>query len=97
MLGLFSSSSLAGVDVLDAGVGMSVAGVGMVGNDLHAHMLNAQAVAHAAAHAAHQHQQHQIPQQTSEYSFISTINNLIYLDIYKTTFNANKIQFIILY
>lgn len=69
MMGLYSSGALGGVEVLEGG---------LVGQELTAHVLNAQAAAHAAATAAaaahQQHQQHQQQQQQIAVQQISKWN-----------------------
>lgn len=72
-MGLYSSGALGGVEVLDGG---------LVGGELTAHVLSAQAAAHAAATAAAAaHQQQQIAvQQISKFfldfhrNFLNTLN-----------------------
>lgn len=57
---VYSSGALGGLEVVDGA---------LVGGELAAHVLSAQAAAHAAATAAHQQQQQQIAvQQISKYN-----------------------------
>lgn len=71
MMGLYSSGALGGVEVLDGG---------LVGGELTAHVLSAQAAAHAAATAAAAaHQQQQIAvQQISKFLHVNSLQVLAF-------------------